>query len=340
MIFGKVSMFVPQASDNDMDGFNSDVDCDDNDPNVNPDQTEIPNNDIDEDCDGIVLIIDEDMDGFNSDVDCNDFDATIHPNVFEIPNNDIDENCDGVAEMIDEDMDGFNSDDDCDDNDPNTNPGAPEIANNDVDENCDGIILIIDADNDGFNSDEDCDDNDPNINPNATDILDNGIDEDCDGVDASSATTATGTITDFLGRPISGVVFTNSVTGQEDAVTDQNGNFSLLSSNLQVVYTLSKPGDTASGLSVSDLTVIKRHILAIQQFPSAAHVRAADVNESGTVSANDLTLIKAVILGARSDFFGRPSWNFEPGEISMERDLTGVSVVGYKLGDVNASGNN
>ncbi len=157
------------------------LDCDDADPEVNSEASEIPNNDVDEDCDGIALIIDEDGDGFNSDEDCDDLDAGINPGSEEIPNNDVDEDCDGEILIIDEDGDGFNSDEDCDDLDAGINPGSEEIPNNDVDEDCDGEILIIDEDGDGFNSDEDCDDLDAGINPGSEEIPNNDVDEDCDG---------------------------------------------------------------------------------------------------------------------------------------------------------------
>jgi len=69
---------------------------------------------VDEDCDGVALIIDNDGDGFNSDQDCDENNPAINPGATEIPNNDVDEDCGGVALIIDEDGDGFNSDEDCD----------------------------------------------------------------------------------------------------------------------------------------------------------------------------------------------------------------------------------
>lgn len=86
--------------DIDGDGFSVDVDCDDDNPDVNPGASEEPYNGIDEDCDPATLDDDLDQDGFVLAVDCDDMDAGINPDAVDVPDNMIDEDCDGMDSTV------------------------------------------------------------------------------------------------------------------------------------------------------------------------------------------------------------------------------------------------
>ncbi len=181
--------------DLDKDGYNSDVDCNDNNSKVNPGAQEICGDGIDNNCNGQVdedcsSGIDRDKDGYDNDVDCDDYNSSIHPGAKEICGDKIDNNCNGLIDEycttpVDRDDDGYKSDVDCDDYDAAVHPGAAEVCDG-KDNDCDGSIdegcnTVVDNDGDGYDEDNDCDDSRASIHPGAAEICD-GIDNDCDGV--------------------------------------------------------------------------------------------------------------------------------------------------------------
>jgi hypothetical protein len=112
---------ISTCIDTDTDGYgnpasddcvNPELDCDDDNPEINPGETEFCDNDIDEDCDGV-----------------------------------LNNNCEGICDTDNDGYDEFfwcivgdNPNRDCNDINPNINPGAEEICGNNVDDDCDGKI--------------------------------------------------------------------------------------------------------------------------------------------------------------------------------------------------------
>ena len=161
------------ATDFDGDGYAADVDCDDTDATIHPDAIDLPDDDVDQDCDGIderTCYEDGDGDGYGSDPvtasteglcpggtvpldgDCDDGDDLISPDAPELCNG-VDDDCDGdvpADELTDGDGDGLVACVDCDDDDEGIGAGTPELCADGLDTDCDGAVDEGDSDCDGL----------------------------------------------------------------------------------------------------------------------------------------------------------------------------------------------
>lgn len=141
--------------------------------------------------------------------------------------------------------------------------------------------------------------------------------------------------------------------------SDEQGFFSYYALQMYQDYELSLSNnlEPKNGVSTLDLVLIQRHILGQTLLDSPYKIIAADINNSGKITATDLLSLRKLILGINKEFPDNDSWRFVSNKNVFEdpsnpfpyeekmiiEDLDGsmmdADFVGVKIGDVNGSVN-
>lgn len=113
------------------------------------------------------------------------------------------------------------------------------------------------------------------------------------------------------GEPVAGVGVVLSGNSQAQASTISDGNFTF--SNIDDgTYTLTPTLDVqaSKGVSTRDIIALQKHILEIKPLQNPYQLLAGDVDNSGSISAMDMVLMRRLILGLDTRFKAVPSWRF------------------------------
>lgn len=145
---------------------------------------------------------------------------------------------------------------------------------------------------------------------------------------------------------------------QNPTNTDKNGNYAFApmptGGSYQVIP--SKDGDDINGVSTLDIVMIQRHILGMEKLNSPYKLIAADANNSGSITASDLTELRKLVLGLTMSLPNNTSWRFvdaayqfvdkndpwltpfaERYNIDALNSSMDINFVGIKIGDVNGN---
>ncbi len=140
--------------------------------------------------------------------------------------------------------------------------------------------------------------------------------------------------------------------------TNVNGQFAFQPMPVGGAYMVepSRDGDDMNGVSTLDIVLIQRHILGLEKLKSPYQMIAADANNSGSITAADLTDLRKLVLGLTPALPNNTSWRFvesayqfadkndpwlepwaERYNISGLNNDMEANFVGIKVGDVNGN---
>ena len=112
------------------------------------------------------------------------------------------------------------------------------------------------------------------------------------------------------------------------SLTGTNGSF-YFDTPLETDYMLKpqKKDRLLEGVTTFDLILLKKHILGNRKIESPYELIAADVNNSGSITAFDLIALRKAILHMDDQFPNNTSWRF----VRADQDLTTVDPLGIAI---------
>jgi len=141
-------------------------------------------------------------------------------------------------------------------------------------------------------------------------------------------------------------------------LTGPNGNYNFMNlvTGKNYMVTPGKDMNPTNGVSTSDLVLMNKHILKVENLNSPYKIIAADINKDKKVSTADMVELRKLILGVYSDFLSNKSWRFidanyqfpnpanpfaevfpEEKEVLNLTTITNANFIGLKVGDVNST---
>ena len=135
------------------------------------------------------------------------------------------------------------------------------------------------------------------------------------GEGGSSASIAGNVATHYGDMVDNATVYVNGNAGSEfpkNMTTENSGEYAFTNNPLAFDYNLNaeRTGDYNNGVSTFDIVLIQKHILGLAEFDSPYKYLAADINNSGSVSASDLVELRQLILGKVTELSNNSSWRF------------------------------
>jgi len=168
-----------------------------------------------------------------------------------------------------------------------------------------------------------------------------------------------GNITNPDNEPLNNVDLTLITDNPEipvSASSDEEGIFEFgnLADNYHYSVRASREGDDINGLSTLDIVYIQKHLLGIKDLNDPYKLIAADINNSGNISASDILELRKMILGEYNTFKNNHSWKFVPKNHEFENanipynydpainlgiltEDRNIGFTGVKIGDINNS---